>query len=466
MMSSQADYAAAQKATQSAQEKITNARNAAKKVAEDKAKVNQLNESISAITRVQINPATEELKIAEKLLNNAKDAYTAYYNAHHTEPGYPSGTDLITLNSLSSIIAAQTAVVNSSKKKINDFNATITAIKKQIADLIPSTDAAKQKLKSKGGSGSGSGTGPAPKGESKAFSKDHKYNAPMVPSAYFGVESIQSDVLENNHVDPGNWGNASQAWQGVNGGRGTIQMDKKFIEGVKLSDTSRKFDLQKYGFKFLYNPTTVSMAWGLMSYMDPTYESTGQDPFQVVSAGMLSSTVQFELMLNRIADFNYINENGLRGAVSAANLRENRIPEVKSPYPQSVTAEELKDIYNKGTMYDLEYFFKTVNGPDGTFVSALNGSTSDRAWLRPSIVELHLGNSMRYRVRISQFAVNHIMFNSRMVPILSTVSITCSRFNDGPTAAAASSTGTYTASGASYGANNAALYQPGGTKLP
>jgi len=465
-MSSQADYTNATTATQSAQEKATNARKAAKKIADNKAKVKQLNDSINAITRVQIAPATTELKAAEKALNNYKDAYTAYYNAHHTEPGYPSGTDLLTLNPLSSYIAAQTAVVNSSNKKIKDANATITAIKSQIAALIPSKNAAKLKPKSKGGFGPGGGTGPAPQGESKAFSKDHKYNAPMVSSAYFGVESIQSDVLNNNHVDPGNWGDASQAWKGVNGGRGTIQMDKKFIEGIKLSDTSRKFDLQKYGFKFLYNPTTVSMAWGLMSYMDPTYEATGTDPFQVVSTGLLSSTVQFELMLNRIADFDYVNEYGLRGS-NTSNTREDRVPLVKSPYPPSVTNAELKEIYNKGTMYDLEYFFKTVNGPDGTFVSALNGSTSDRAWLRPSIVELHLGNSMRYRVRISQFAVNHIMFNSRMVPILSTVSLTCSRFNDGPTAAGAGSTvGSYSASGASYGANNRPLYQPGGTNLP
>jgi hypothetical protein len=52
--------------------------------------------------------------------------------------------------------------------------------------------------------------------------------------------------------------------------------------------------------------------------------------------------------------------------------------------------------------------------------------------MRPTIVELHLGNAMRYRVRVSNFAVNHIMFNNRMVPILSSVQLTCSRFNDGP----------------------------------
>ena len=465
-MSSQADYAAAAAATKSAQEKATNARKAAAKVTENKAKIKQLTDSITSLAEI-VKTATTQLKNAEKVLNHYQDNYTAYYNAHHTETGYPGSEPHVSnLNSINAAIIASTAQITSSKKKIKDANAIITAKQSQIAALIPSKNAAKLKPKSKSGFGPGGGTGPAPQGESKAFSKDHKYNAPMVSSAYFGVESIQSDVLNNNHVDPGNWGDASQAWKGVNGGRGTIQMDKKFIEGIKLSDTSRKFDLQKYGFKFLYNPTTVSMAWGLMGYMDPPYEATGTDPFQIVSTGLLSSTVQFELMLNRIADFDYVNEYGLRGS-NTSNTREDRVPLVKSPYPPSVTNAELKEIYNKGTMYDLEYFFKTVNGPDGTFVSALNGSTSDRAWLRPSIVELHLGNSMRYRVRISQFAVNHIMFNSRMVPILSTVSLTCSRFNDGPTAAGAGSTvGSYSASGASYGANNRPLYQPGGTNLP
>ena len=123
-----------------------------------------------------------------------------------------------------------------------------------------------------------------------------------------------------------------------------------------------------------------------------------------------------------------------------ANIREGRTT-VKSPYPQfalkqGVTLnEELKQIYEKGTMYDLEYLFKTMHGMGGYtgYKSALMSTvTSDPGWLPVRPVELHLGNKLRYRVRISNLRVEHTVFNSRMVPILTTVTLTCARYWDGP----------------------------------
>jgi hypothetical protein len=39
---------------------------------------------------------------------------------------------------------------------------------------------------------------------------------------------------------------------------------------------------------------------------------------------------------------------------------------------------------------------------------------------------------MRYKVRVQNLAINHAIFNARMVPIFSTVQLTVGRFNDGP----------------------------------
>jgi hypothetical protein len=50
--------------------------------------------------------------------------------------------------------------------------------------------------------------------------------------------------------------------------------------------------------------------------------------------------------------------------------------------------------------------------------------------MRLAILELHLGNSMRYRGRISDLEVSHTIFNSRMVPLFSTVRISFARIND------------------------------------
>jgi hypothetical protein len=255
------------------------------------------------------------------------------------------------------------------------------------ADLKSFT-AQKAKLQNAGSSSTTSNTPPAsshnsttsnaPRGEKLKFSTDYKYNAPMVGSAYFGGDSFVNTVLEGKFVDQGKYGDAREAWKGTTGGRGTIQMDEKFLSTFTTNSqtsTKTKIDTQKYGFKFLYNPQTVSMSWGLMNYMSPPYEAMAQDPFQVVSAGLMTSVVTFDLVLNRIKDFDYLDGTG-------------NITASPYPYPESpLDTADLKEIYQKGTMYDLEYLFKTINGPDGTFVSKLNGTTADKGWMRPTIAD-------------------------------------------------------------------------------
>lgn len=429
--------------TAAAIKKNPNARSAAKKKDEKVTKTATLSASISAINQRIIGPAKAAITAAEPTVNTYQKAYTAYTRLHKDEPGYPSPTDTSTLNAILSVMAPAKDVIKKNTKIITDANNDINKIKKQIADINPSTKVYTQAPPaiSRGGSGADK---TAPKGNKKAFSKNYKYNAPMVKSAYFGSSSFQSNLLNNNHVDQGAYTDARRAWEGVNGGRGTIQMDKVFLTTIDTTTLGDNVDTQKYGFKFLYNPTTVSMAWGLMSSMDPNFEASGKDAFAVVSAGLLSSTVDFEIILNRIEDFNYIDENGIRTTTTTVtngtNYITQRTPDF-DPYPTTIDSTELQDIYRKGTMYDLEYLLKTLNGPSATFVSNLNGSTADRAWLRPNVVELHLGDSMRYRVRIASLSVNHIMFNSRMVPIFSSVKFTCARFNDGPVTMSGQGTG-------------------------
>jgi hypothetical protein len=257
------------------------------------------------------------------------------------------------------------------------------------------------------------------------LSKDYKYNAPLVAGAYLG-QGISADSLTGTLDSKGFpinapvFTDAYSAWRGVTGGRGTIQMDRQYVTNIATQQKNEiKIDKQMYGFKFLYNPTTVSMGWGVQAELDPPYMASGEDIFRVIGANLITSTVVFEVLLNRIADFNHLKSDGsIVGAY---------------PYGQvDVPIAERKQIYDRGTMYDLEYFFKTINGPRATFTSRFNGLTADAGWLLPSSMELHLGAGMRYRVRINEVSINHAIFNNRMVPILSTVRFVCGRYNDGP----------------------------------
>jgi hypothetical protein len=274
----------------------------------------------------------------------------------------------------------------------------------------------------------------------------YRYNAPLLKNALHNPLGPQASSLDNVSINQGNYTDARQAWTGVTPGRGTFQMDKKFVvaqlDGLNRSN-SKQVDDQLYGFKFLYNPTSVTMGWGIQGAVNPEYQASGKDEAIPISAGLFSSQIQFSIILNRIEDMNYLDKLGYvsaqqkkigtppseldpaqRNRIYSANVIGN------SPYGENVSIEDQQSIYNRGTMYDIEYLFKTINGPHATFKSELNGTTADRGYMRMSILELHLGANMRYRVRISDLGINHTIFNNRMVPILSTVNFTCHRFID------------------------------------
>jgi hypothetical protein len=274
----------------------------------------------------------------------------------------------------------------------------------------------------------------------------YQYNAPLLKNALHNPLGPQASSLDNVSINQGNYTDARQAWTGVTPGRGTFQMDKKFVvaqlDGLNRSN-AKEVDDQLYGFKFLYNPTSVTMGWGIQGAVNPEYQASGKDEAIPISAGLFSSQIQFSIILNRIEDMNYLDKLGYvsaqqkqigtpppdldpaqRNRIYSANVIGN------SPYGENVSIEDQRSIYNKGTMYDIEYLFKTINGPHATFKSELNGTTADRGYMRMSILELHLGANLRYRVRISDLGINHTIFNSRMVPILSTVNFTCHRFID------------------------------------
>jgi hypothetical protein len=433
-MSTQSEYDNNKKALADAEKKVKNARTIADKKNAAKAAIQSLYIQIRLTTLNNINPAKVEIKNLEVEIAIRQRQWNTDYKDRLARHNPLQASDILALQTDPVWGSNETdrllKLVKGYKDRIKKAETDIANYKKEIKDLTPISLGQKPVAPAKP---TVLPAAPASASPSLQFSTEYKYNAPMVSSAYLH-EGIQADSINgtsvfNSDVEtkiPGTSINypayldARNAWKGVAGGKGTIQMDKSMINTIAstTSGSSIKFDKQLYGFKFLYNPTSVSMAWDIMSAMDPSFLASGQDKFQVISAGLLSSVVEFELVINRIADFNQVGEGGVLVG--------------KNPYPVGVPQEDRAQIYEKGTMYDLEYLFKTLNGPNATFTSQLNGLTADRGWLRPTVVELHLGRSMRYRVRISQFAVTHILFNKNMVPIFSSVKLTCSRFNDGP----------------------------------
>ena len=404
-----------------------------------KAKVNSLTMQLNALKkdRADVVTAMSEPEFQKAFLE--KQAVQAAID--YGTPGHPNYTSSQYLT-LVSDINFQQKLIDGYKTRLKDIDTKKIATQKQIDNLnhppkpfFP--NAGTGVVSTKGNSNTIVHTStPDP-------SVIH-FNAPMVSQAYF--RGIQSEMLHGNYVNAGPYTDAKNTWSiGTNGtpitGRGAFQVDKQTVTAASVAQATKdalrygnKIDTNLYGFKFLYNPGSVSMNWGAVQKTDPTYESMGVDPFVPGTQNLIQSYLEFSIIINRIEDFNYLDQNGLKSLnLSQTQLQATDRSLATNPYPKNVPNSELIQIFEKGTMYDIEYLFKTMHaltGNTGYKSLLMNSVTSDPGWLPVRPVELHLGNKLRYRVRIQNLTVNHSVFNPRMVPILSTVTFTCARYWD------------------------------------
>lgn len=206
--------------------------------------------------------------------------------------------------------------------------------------------------------------------------------------------------------------------------------------GRQLEEFAATKSLGRRGFQFHYNPGSVDMSYGSVNDVDLGYLASGQAVTNFLQA---LGQISFEILLNRMPDMKYIappNQPYARPngkylySTDYTKLGVNYARDVYDRQPQLAPASsnELKDIYNKGTMYDLEFLLKVLMG-GVSFKSQLRGGeiTSDLGFAIPQPVELHLGNRLRYVISVTSLNVRHVIFNERMVPLFSTVSLTANR---------------------------------------
>lgn len=416
---------------------------AAKKKFEEKAKLTkQLQDARNDAKILNESKITLEKVLAQQT------AYLKQLKDQAISPSSPGGVtitseELAQVNAQISNISKTQTRINEYTQKYTDAINKINAITKELTPG-PTTSTKDKVTKAKASNFSAGGNhdnslygGSNPPVNAPGIT--YNYNAPMVKTAYLNPFSLQGQYSKSAVNDPGNYQDAKNAWSNTLGAKGTIQMSRQYAYQNPATQTTNKvYDNSLYGFKFLYNPKEVSMAWGTSTEVNWDYVSLGLDKASAVALGILKSTITFSLLLNRTGDMAYLDANGNLTHVNAGDDK----PTAHTPaqiYPKYVNPEDRKMIYKKGTMYDLEYLFRTVMGLNANYDSTLNGRTADRGWLNAAPVELHLGDGMRYLVRISTLDVNHIIFNERMVPIISTVNVTCHRFYDGTDASLDSS---------------------------
>ena len=264
------------------------------------------------------------------------------------------------------------------------------------------------------------------------YKKVVRYNASSVRNAYLqGGNTILGSPARVVNT-PKQVENANNLWADSNGYKGMIQMwVTPFDSDTSYTnpDTKQKSALlERYGFQFLYNPGTVTMQYRGVENMDVTMYSAGLAKTNLYPSGESLGTIAFDLLINRMADIPLYNSDG--------SFKPGMGP---AQYPVKPRDEkEYQEIYNKGTMYDVEFLLRTLLGfgmksDDWTNRNTLwDGNTADMGFVFPRPVELHLGKTMRYIVQISAFTLKHVIFDDRMVPLFTTISLACTRIPDYP----------------------------------
>lgn len=274
----------------------------------------------------------------------------------------------------------------------------------------------------------------------------HKWSLPTLPTVvnkHHYTESTNSTTVTN----PGSKKDTAprepysdkyrrgRLWWKANPDIEVIDKNKK---ATKISAGS---DNRKFGFQFLWNPETFGTQVAVQMEATPN----PQDRFLgVAGAFPATETISFTIRLDRTNDF----------ACAAANLKRptsvDRTNEIAANYVTTDAVSDyvkyyinngsfnagigdtdtvktkLVDLFQRGTIADIEYLYKAINGPGpSSKVFWTNGrgiKTADIGFLMPTLLHIDIG-PLSYEGYVTNLSVTHLMFTPDMVPIRSDLTI-------------------------------------------
>lgn len=189
---------------------------------------------------------------------------------------------------------------------------------------------------------------------------------------------------------------------------------------------------RKFGFQFLWNPEAISLSVDVNLEVTPSIK----DRFRTVSGVFPSMEyINLNITLDRTNDFACIRSERTGSTVPPKGWESLAEFYKKGAFPfqdmsESLIVEKIKELAELGTLHDLEYLFKTVNGSGlgetGDWANLLGRKTADIGFLQPTLLGLQLGptgQSLSYVGWINSLNINHVAFNQAMVPIRTQVAM-------------------------------------------
>jgi len=213
---------------------------------------------------------------------------------------------------------------------------------------------------------------------------------------------------------------------------------------------------RKYGFQFLWNPESFSTAVQVQMETTPDVK----DMFlSLVAAFPATETITFNIVLDRTNDFACANAKFERPGLNTSNiygvpaaqvsqyrpdqsydnkvtergLLRNSVREFSEYYSGNTSfqtsAEELEDklidLFERGTISDVEYLYRAINGPgtgDTVWTNRRGIQTADIGFLMPTLLNIDIG-PLAYKGYVTSLGVQHMRFTPDMIPISTNVSI-------------------------------------------
>lgn len=241
------------------------------------------------------------------------------------------------------------------------------------------------------------------------------------------------DMHPDLYTEPGTWGQAmgpgmvpeeyrrGRIWWYFN-----TNNTYKDAAGKEIFQTNG-FD-RRIGFQFMWNPETFSTSVQLNTEITPS----PADIFASVAGAFPSGeTLTVQVRLDRTNDFACM-RHLLKKDFSLTldnSSKETKVYEEMAKYYQTSfssteTAEaiskKIRDLMDLGTVADLEYLYKAINGP--YWKSITGRSTADIGYLSATLLRVDIG-PLSYVGYVNNLTVNHISFAQDMTPMRTDVSI-------------------------------------------
>lgn len=203
---------------------------------------------------------------------------------------------------------------------------------------------------------------------------------------------------------------------------------------------------RQYGFQFLWNPTDISLSVNRNADITP---NAADRSGQLTGNFQGQENLSFTITIDRTNDFACA--KGLvdvYGNLNAKDLSRYYTAFFPKEDNQISVEDKIKELLKLGTMADIEYLFKTVNGGGSyitdpktgkvtykAYTNGLGKITADTGYLAATIVAIQFGpgtDSLCYTGWIDSLSISHSKFTENMIPLTSQINVSMTCFSSQP----------------------------------